>query len=113
MLTDWPLYQTSARNGPTLQFDQSTNRIAYQPAANGDVLPDFSSAGYHRANTPLPASSSIPTRITLSPPNADASAAIQEALDAIAAMPSDGRGIKGALWARSYLVDEADARADC
>jgi hypothetical protein len=52
-------------------------------------LPDFSFAGYRGGGVPLP---DAPVRLELKPEAGDATARIQEAIDALAARPADERG---------------------
>jgi hypothetical protein len=94
----WALYKKSPSTGaPTIAYNKRTKKLQYTKATNGDVLPDFSKAGYHRSDAPLPDPASIPNKVTLSPTSADATSQIQKALDKIASMPADKRGIRGAL----------------
>lgn len=75
------------------------------PAENGDRIPDFSAAGYGPAGAPLPR---VPeaARVAPTPDGADR-AAIQEALDAVAARVPSADGSRGAvvLAAGTYRLD--------
>ena len=82
---------------PAIDYDASTNRLIYTPSDNGDQLPDYSYSGYHKSNIALPTSDSIKDLVTLSPSGGNDTAQIVDALEQIAAMPVDGRGIRGAL----------------
>lgn len=68
--------------------------VSYAPDESGHVLPDFSYVGYRRGEEQLP---NVSTVITVSPPNTDATAAIQAAIDAVAARPIGEDGYRGAV----------------
>ncbi|HVU35847.1 MAG TPA: DUF6298 domain-containing protein [Opitutaceae bacterium] len=58
---------------------------------------DFSSAGYGGGGVPLPF---VPAKYAVSPSASDDTAAIQAAIDAVAALPLDTRGFRGAVLLR-------------
>ena len=63
-------------------------KLRYQDTSNGDLILDFSHAGYGGGGKKLP---SVPVRKTIAPSGDDDSAAIQAAIDAVAALPlADG-----------------------
>jgi F5/8 type C domain len=68
-------------------------RLVYQPTPAGDRIMDFSGAGYGGGGVPLP---EVPVRQTVNPSGGDDSAAIQAALDAVAARPLRN-GFRGAV----------------
>jgi len=70
------------------------HRLVYTPDSNGNRIPDFSMAGYHDGNDPLPA---YPTVITLTPSGGDDTRQILDALDEIGKRLADARGIRGAI----------------
>ncbi len=78
-------------------------RLSYQPfAMEGqsnavNVIPDFSHAGYKRGGVAIP---DVPVQVTLSPIEGDNRAAIQAAIDQVAAMTPDSNGIRGAVLLR-------------
>lgn len=67
---------------------------------NGDRIPDFSWVGYHHSSRPLP---DVSTVKILEPTegNADDTDRIQAAIDAVAAMPANADGHRGALLLKS------------
>lgn len=71
-------------------------RLSYQPyTSRGDVLPDFSHCGYAGGDRAIPEAT---VRETLQPQrNGDDSERIQAALDRVAALPADARGLRGAV----------------
>ena len=62
-------------------------RLEYQPDEQGNVIPDFSSAGYAGGGVELP---DVPVRATVRPEAGDATARIQAAIDRVAATKSPG-----------------------
>lgn len=67
-------------------------RYATDPA--GNRIMDYSSAGYRGGGVALP---KVPVRITVSPTGGDDTAAIQSAIDTVAALPLDWKGFRGAV----------------
>lgn len=65
----------------------------------GDVLPDFSAAGYGGGGVPLP---DAPVRrvVEVGPADEDASGRIQAALDEVANLAPDASGLRGAVLVR-------------
>jgi autotransporter-associated beta strand protein len=70
-------------------------QLVYTPDTNGDIIPDFSSAGYRGGGVPIP--NNIPVVTTLSPISGDNQPQIQSAIDALAAQPLDGNGFRGVI----------------
>lgn len=68
--------------------------LSYTPDAQGNRIPDFSAAGYAGGGVPLPV---VPARVRVSPITGDATALIQAAIDAVAALPPDANGFRGAV----------------
>jgi hypothetical protein len=75
-------------------FFGAGHRLEYAQDANGNRILDFSHAGYGGGGVPLP---SLPVRATVSPSGGDDTAAIQAAIDAVAALPLDSDGFRGAV----------------
>ena len=74
----------------------STGRLIYVPDAEGDRILDFSNVGYKgRGSALLP--NDIPTVLTVSPIVGDDTANIQAAINAVAAMPLQANGYRGAV----------------
>jgi len=66
-----------------------------------NIVPDFSRAGYQRGGVSLPVRASIPVRKILEPnPEGDDYPRIQAAIDAVATLAQDSRGIRGAVLLR-------------
>ncbi len=69
-------------------------KLVYKTTARGDRIMDFSSAGYMGGGVALP---NVPVKRTVKPSGGpDDTAAIQEAIDAVAAMPLNN-GFRGAV----------------
>lgn len=60
----------------------------------GNVVPDYSRAGYKGGGVPIPF---VEAKITVSPSGGDDTAAIQAAIDAVGDMPMDENGFRGAV----------------
>ena len=72
----------------------SNGQLTYASDAQGNRIPDYSYAGYHYGEDPLP---TIPVVTTLGPASGDNTARIQAALDAIGNRAPDANGHRGAL----------------
>ena len=68
-------------------------KLVYAITPHGDRIPDFSSAGYEGGGVALP---SVPVRRTVKPSGADDTAAIQQAIDEVSALPLVD-GFRGAV----------------
>jgi hypothetical protein len=94
-----------ATKGPASKWVwlDASGKLAYAATPTGDKIMDFSYAGYHGGGVALPA---VPAVQTLKPSGGDDTAAIQAALDAVAAMPLKG-SFRGAvvLAPGTFLLD--------
>ena len=91
-LTEMEVY---VAGGPSPHVQLGANgRLAYLPYANGDLVPDFSYAGYGGGGVALPV---VPVRAKVSPGAGDDGAAIQAAIDQVSALPLDANGFRGAV----------------
>ncbi|MCK7460672.1 MAG: hypothetical protein MZU84_00585 [Sphingobacterium sp.] len=59
----------------------------------GNIIPDFSNAGYKGGGVPIPF---VPNRETLWPVPGDNSASIQAAIDRVSSLPRDASGFRRA-----------------
>lgn len=73
-----------------------TGRLIYVPDAEGDRILDFSDVGYQGRGTEL-LPMSVPNVITLAPIAGDDTTQIQNAINAVAAMPLGPDGFRGAV----------------
>ena len=69
-------------------------RLQYVPDFLGNRIPDFSHAGYGGGGRPIP---DIPVKQIVEPGEGDDTARIQAAVDAVAALPADENGFRGAV----------------
>lgn len=79
-----------------LAYPGADGRLVYKPySAQGDILPDFSHCGYRGGGAAIP---DVPAKIILAPVTgaADDLPRIQEAVDALAKLPPDTNGFRGA-----------------
>lgn len=83
-----PNYSQYAYPGPD-------GKLVYEPNEDGDVIPDFSHAGYRGGGAPLP---DVPAEITLEPKSGDNTKRIQEALDRVGEMEIKDNGYRGAVY---------------
>jgi len=70
-------------------------KLVYWPDTNGDIIPDFSQAGYMGGGVPIP--TNIPVYTTLSPIAGDNQPQIQNAINALAAQPLGTNGFRGVI----------------
>ncbi len=77
--------------------------LEYVADADGNRIPDFSWAGYHRGEAPIPDAAMA---IALTPIDGDNTKAIQAAIDEVGAMPPGPDGLRGAvvLGPGSYTI---------
>ena len=68
-------------------------RLVYKTTERGDRIMDFSHAGYMGGGVALP---DVPVKMTVKPVDGDNTAAIQEAIDKVSAMPLE-KGLRGAV----------------
>lgn len=69
-------------------------RLLYARDSLGNRIPDFGDCGYMAGRGPIP---EVPVKVTVNPGEGDDRAAIQAAIDKVAAMPMDANGIRGAV----------------
>lgn len=94
-------------HAPLVTLQRIRGRLHYRlysergAATARNIVPDFSRAGYQGGGVSLPTRESIPVRHTLAPrTTGDDHARIQAALDAVAVLSPDSRGIRGAVLLR-------------
>ena len=69
-------------------------KLVYDADANGNRVPDFSTAGYASNEKQIP---DVPVRVVVSAIQGDETARIQKAIDYVASLPADTNGIRGAV----------------
>ena len=75
-------------------YPGADGRLLYHAQPNGDRVIDFSMVGYDYGQNALP---SVPTAVTVQPGSGDDTAAIQQAINQVAAMPIGPNGFRGAV----------------
>lgn len=73
-------------------------RLVYTASARGDRVPDFSSCGYHAGSDSIP---DAPIRVVVPPAPGDNGPAIQAAIDYVASLAPDSRGLRGAVLVKA------------
>jgi hypothetical protein len=80
---------------PPRYVDQdAAGRLVYARDVRGNRVPDFSSCGYHAGSAGIP---DVPVRAVVAAAAGDNGPAIQGAIDRVASLPADARGIRGAV----------------
>jgi hypothetical protein len=112
--TDPPIVNPPVVNPPenttSLVYLSSSGKLGYNKFANegetnkGNVIPDFSTAGYKSGGVTLP---DIPVKKTIAPISGDNRLHIQNAIDEVKNLPLDGNGYRGTvlLQAGTYEVE--------
>ena len=72
-------------------------KLVYAADAQGNTVPDFSTCGYMGGGVSLPEAA---VKATVEPVAGDAGARIQAAIDGVAKLPPDARGLRGAVLLR-------------
>ncbi|MFK0293540.1 peptidoglycan-binding protein, partial [Streptomyces sp. NPDC090442] len=87
----------SATSGPTsgAWLGMKNGHLSYGQDAQGNRIPDYSFAGYEGGGVPLP---QAPVKVTVpTPGTGDETAAVQAAIDKVAALPQGRDGLRGAV----------------
>jgi Family of unknown function (DUF6298) len=79
-------------------------RLIYDADARGNRVPDFSHCGYNGGGVAIP---DVPVRVRVPVLPGDATASIQAALDHVAKLPADERGLRGAVLVEAGRHDIA------
>jgi hypothetical protein len=91
---------TAATTNPSIPVDQLLDargrvvKLIYRTSKQGDRVPDFSTAGYMAGDVTIP---DVPAKIVVPPIDGDSTASIQRAIDYVATLPPDNRGVRGAV----------------
>ena len=91
-------YAESGYNYTTRVYPGPDGRLVYAPDSPGNVIPDFSNAGYMGGGVMLPI---VPNKVTLWGVEGDATPVIQAAIDSVSAMEPDAFGFRGAVLLRA------------
>jgi hypothetical protein len=79
-------------------------QLAYTSDERGNRVPDFSHAGYRGGDVLIP---DVPIKLVVAPPDGDATALLQAAIDRVASLPPDDDGFRGAVLLRPGRFDVA------
>lgn len=85
-----------AAEGSKLVFPGDGGKLQYASAENGDTIPDFSNCGYMGGGVAIPDAA---VKVTLKPQarSTDDTQRVQGAIDEVAKLPADQRGLRGAV----------------
>ena len=79
---------------PPVPLSVAKGRLVYSPDEKGDRIPDYSYSGYKGGNESIP---DVPVRVVVPVKDGDATARIQAAIDYVATLPANPRGVRGAV----------------
>ena len=91
----------NSESGPnyiTRVYPGIDGKLVCAPDSLGNIIPDFSNAGYGGGGVRLPI---VPNKVTLWGVEGDATPVIQAAIDSVSAMPADVNGFRGAVLLRA------------
>ncbi len=93
------IFSVSAHDGGMPDYTSrvypgTDGRLLYTPDEQGNVIPDFSHAGYMGGGVALPY---VPVKETLWPVEGDNTPAVQEAINRVSHLPLDENGFRGAV----------------
>jgi hypothetical protein len=91
---------------PRYVWLDDAGRLVYKAEERGDRVPDFSHCGYGGGGVPIP---DVPALAVVSPTPGDAGPRIQAAIDHVAGLPPDARGVRGAVLLRAGRYEVAGA----
>jgi len=83
-----------SKNYSKLVYPGEDGRLIYMPDEKGNIIPDFSYAGYMGGGVKLP---DVPVRVTVKPGKGNDVLRIQAAIDRVSKMPLDRNGFRGAV----------------
>jgi len=81
-------------NYPSRVYTDAGGKLLYIPDGKGNIIPDFSHAGYRGGGEAIPF---VPVREILWPVEGDNARHIQDAIDRVSNLPPDGNGFRGAV----------------
>ncbi|MBA7577022.1 hypothetical protein ES708_18868 [subsurface metagenome] len=98
----FPTHTLYAQNHSSIVYPGNDGKLVYVPDDYGNIIPDFSHAGYAGGGVKLP---EAPVKITLIPVPGDDAIQIQRAIERLSMMPLDENGIRGALLLKKGTYD--------
>ncbi|MFC1489582.1 hypothetical protein ACFL6K_00060 [Candidatus Latescibacterota bacterium] len=97
--------QLLAENGPNYTsrlYPGMDGKLVYVPDEQGNIIPDFSNAGFGGGGVPIPY---VPVKETIWGVEGDATPVIQAAIDRVSALEPDENGIRGAILLKMGYYD--------
>jgi hypothetical protein len=95
--------QAIAQTGTTTLVSVGADgKLKYTPDAKGNIIPDFSAVGYRNGDVDIP---NVAIVRTINSVAGDNTANIQNAINAIASLPLDANGIRGALLLKAGIYN--------
>ncbi|MHB9029529.1 MAG: hypothetical protein ACYC9O_12235, partial [Candidatus Latescibacterota bacterium] len=94
VLIDSAAAETPAGNYSRLVHPGPNGRLVYEPDERGNVIPDFSYAGYMNGGVELPV---VKVKAAVQPGGEGDAERIQAAIDRVSALPPDKDGFRGAV----------------
>lgn len=100
----WGCAAASAQ--PAFPVGYAEGRLTYTADDRGNRVPDYSWCGYRHSEEPIPDAAVV---VRVAPVEGDNSARVQQALDYVAALAPDARGLRGAVLLEegTWPLDEA------
>jgi len=92
----------SGLNYTTRVYPGVDGKLVYVPDAQGNIIPDFSNAGYGGGGVPIPY---VPVKETVWGVEGDATPVIQAAIDHVSALTPDENGFRGAVLLKMGYYD--------
>ncbi len=92
-----PATSVEAETSPPLVYLDESGKLVYVPDAKGNVIPDFSNAGYGGGGVAIPR---VPVKAVVEPGPGDDGERIQAAIDRVSRMEPDADGHRGAVLLR-------------
>lgn len=86
----------------SIVYPGTDGKLVYVTDSLGNIIPDFSNAGYNGGGVPIPY---VSVRETVWPLPGDNSASIQAAIDRVSALPRDASGFRGAVLLKMGIFE--------
>ena len=97
--------QAEEKNYSKLVYPGKDGRLVYTPDDKGNIIPDFSHAGYMGGGVKLP---DVPVKTTVESGKGNDAARIQAAIDKVSKMPVDKKGFRGAVLLKKGRYELAE-----
>lgn len=86
----------------SLVYPGVDGKLVYKADSLGNIIPDFSNAGYKGGGVPIP---TVAIKATIWPVLGDNSERIQKVIDSVSALPKDAYGFRGAILLKMGYYD--------